>query len=142
MNDAARGSFSRREWLALGSLAAAAAPLEGAQSSAAARAPAAPVSIAKCPNYDVDLVAQLETMFDQIGGIGKLVHGKTVAVKLNVTGGGRFEGFSAGETHWVHPKLVGACCAALGKAGARRVRLVEGAARRRPGSLLEDKLLN
>jgi uncharacterized protein (DUF362 family) len=80
-------------------------------------------------------------MFDQIDGIGAVVRGKTVAIKLNLTGGGGFQGFTAGQTHWVHPKLVGACCAALAKAGARRIRLVESAGRK-PGALLEDKLLS
>jgi uncharacterized protein (DUF362 family) len=78
-------------------------------------------------------------MFDQIGGIGALVGGKTVAIKLNMTGGGQFPGFTAGQTHWVHPTLVGACCAALAKAGAKRIRLVEGSSRK---GELEDKMVN
>jgi uncharacterized protein (DUF362 family) len=105
------------------------------------RAPASPVSIAKVASYDEDLVARLQTMFDQIGGITRLVRGKTVTVKLNLTGGGRYEGHTPGQTHWVHPTLVGACCAAFGKAGAKRIRLVESSARK-PGVLLEDKMLD
>lgn len=92
-------------------------------------------------SYDEDLVERLKTMFDQVGGITNLVRGKTVTVKLNLTGGGRYESYTPGQTHWVHPNLVGACCAAFGKAGAKRIRLVESSARR-PGALLEDKMLD
>jgi len=102
-------------------------------------APVAPVSIGKCAGYDEDLVRLLTKQFDQIGGIAKLVGGKTVAIKLNLTGGGRIGAYTAGQTHWVHPKLVGACCHLLGRAGAKRVRLLEGAGR---GDGLEDKMLN
>jgi len=141
MNDKP-GSMTRRQLLAASGLAAGVISAGQAEPAAAApTAPTAPVSIAKCPSYDEDLVARLETMFDQIGGIGTLVRGKTVAIKLNLTGGARFEGYTAGQTHWVHPRLVGACCAALGKAGAKRIRLVESAGRK-PGALLEDKMLN
>lgn len=141
MNDKP-GSITRRQLLASSGLAAGVVSAGRAEPTAPARtAPTAPVSIAKCPSYDEDLAGRLETMFDQIGGIGALVRGKTVAIKLNLTGGGRFEGFTAGQTHWVHPKLVGACCAALAKAGARRIRLLESAGRK-PGALLEDKLLS
>jgi uncharacterized protein (DUF362 family) len=81
-------------------------------------------------------------MFDQIGGVGGRVRGKTVAIKLNLTGGNRFEGYTPGDTHWVHPKVVGAVTAVLGKLGARRIRLLESAGGRRPDYRLEDKLLS
>lgn len=138
----AKFPLTRRDWLALSSFAAGAASLAHAQTSQppTASAPAAPVSIAKVRSYDEDLVARLGTMFDQIGGIGGLVRGKTVTIKLNLTGDGRYEGYTVGETHWVHPSLVGACCAALDKAGARRIRLVESAGRKR--ARLEDKMKN
>jgi uncharacterized protein (DUF362 family) len=106
---------------------------------ASAAAPALPVSIAKCPSYSGELAATLAKQFDQIGGIGALVRGKTVAIKLNLTGGGRLGPYTAGQTHWVHPQLVGVCCSLLGRAGAKRIRLLEGAPR---GDSLEDKLLD
>jgi len=111
-------SLTRREWLA------GAAAVTGSTSWAA---PVAPVSVAKCPAYGPNLGTTLATMFDQIGGIGQLVRGKTVTMKLNVTGSPRtrFPGLLPGATHWVHPDLVGACCHELGRAGARRIRLVE-----------------
>jgi uncharacterized protein (DUF362 family) len=66
-------------------------------------------------------------MFDQLGGLQKLVAGKTVAIKLNLTGMAyeRLGYEPAGITHWVHPDVVGAAVHLLGKAGARRVRLLE-----------------
>jgi len=104
-------------------------------------APAGPVSVAKVRSYDEDLIAQFRTMFDQIGGIGGQVRGKTVAIKVNLTGGNRFEGYEPGDTHWVHPKVVGAVTAVLGGLGARRIRILESAGGRRPDFKLEDKLL-
>ena len=49
-------------------------------------APTSPVAIARCRSYDDNLDATLARMFDQIGGTGSLVKGKTVALKLNLTG--------------------------------------------------------
>jgi uncharacterized protein (DUF362 family) len=90
-------------------------------------APTAPVSIAKCPSYDGDVTATLATMFDQIGGLERIVNGKTVTIKLNLTGspGLRLKGRPLGVTHYTHPKLVGATAYLMGRAGARRIRFVE-----------------
>jgi uncharacterized protein (DUF362 family) len=123
--------FTRRELLALPGL--------GLMAAQTPRAPVAPVSIAKCAAYDDTLRAALSKQFDQLGGIGKLVGGKTVAIKLNLTGGSRLGTYTAGQTHWVHPNLVGTCCQLLSRAGAKRIRLLEGAGR---GDSLEDKMLN
>jgi uncharacterized protein (DUF362 family) len=111
--------MTRREWLALIS---ATPRLKGAPS-----APTAPVSIAKSPSYDSDVTATLATMFDQIGGLERIVKGKTVTVKLNLTGspGLRFKGRPLGVTHYTHPKLVGATAYLMGRAGAKRIRFVE-----------------
>lgn len=122
--------LTRRQWLAGSTLTAGALSLGGAASSAPApnaKSPIAPVSVAKCASYDQDLSPLLSTMFDQVGGVAGLVRGKTVAIKLNVTGSPRtrFGGLLPGATHWVHPAVVGACCHALGKAGAKRIRLME-----------------
>jgi uncharacterized protein (DUF362 family) len=112
--------MTRREWIALIS----SAPLLQA---AETNAPAAPVSIAKCDSYDEDLTAKLGAMFDQLGGIGRLVAGKTVTVKVNMTGspGQRVQGRAPAITHYTHPKLLGAAAHLIGRAGARRVRFVE-----------------
>ncbi|MBI3665344.1 MAG: DUF362 domain-containing protein [Acidobacteria bacterium] len=120
---------TRRQWLC-GSAAAVAGGLSFGRAGSLFAAPPAPagvVSIAKCPSYDENLVAELGAMFDQIGGIATLVGGKTVTIKLNLTGSPslRYGAYAPGVTHYVHPKLVGACCHLLGRAGARRIRLVE-----------------
>jgi uncharacterized protein (DUF362 family) len=81
-------------------------------------------------------------MFDQIGGIDKQVRGKTVGIKVNLTGGGNFPGYTTGDTHWVHPRVVGAAVAAFGALGAKRIRILEGVDSRKRGYTLEDKLLS
>jgi uncharacterized protein (DUF362 family) len=102
--------------------------------------PCSPVSIAKYRSYDAGLVSVLDTMFDQIGGIGTLVRGKTVAVKLNLTGGGRgYPPYSHGDTFWVNGTLTAAMCHLFHKAGARRIRLLESNA---VGLAMEDKMLD
>ena len=128
--------MTRREWIALAS----AAPL--AKFALAAPAPAAPVAIAQCPSYDGDLTAPLATMFDQLGGIEKLVRGKTVTVKINMTGspGNRFQGKAPALTHYVHPKLLGSAAHLMAQAGARRIRFVESSWA--TGGPLEDVMLD
>jgi uncharacterized protein (DUF362 family) len=113
--------MTRREWLALVS----AAPLV----KAAPNLPTAPVSIAQCASYEEDVTARLAAMFDQLGGLERLVRGKTVTIKLNLTGSPslRVQGRAPGLTHYVHPKLVGATAHRMGQAGAKRIRFVESA---------------
>jgi uncharacterized protein (DUF362 family) len=119
--------MTRREWLAIVSAASAAPLARAAGNSDAPAAPAAPVSIAKCASYDEDIAAKLGAMFDQLGGLEKLVRNKTVAIKLNMTGSPslRVRGLAPARTHYVHPKLVGAAAYHLGRAGAKRIRFVE-----------------
>jgi len=95
----------------------------------AANAPTAPVSVARCRSYDEDFVTLLETMFDQIGGAGRIVKGKTVTIKLNLTGSPalRIQGRPLGVTHYTHPKTAAAMAHVLQRAGARRIRFVESA---------------
>jgi uncharacterized protein (DUF362 family) len=66
-------------------------------------------------------------MFDRIGGLGHLVKGKTVAVKINLTGGADARlGFAPVEaTTWTHPAVIAATVHLMDKAGARRIRLLE-----------------
>lgn len=110
--------MTRRELLAL----LGTAPLRGNRD-----APTAPVAVSRCRSYEEDLTALLSRMFDQIGGLGRLVRNKTVTVKLNMTGSPalRVQGKPLGVTHYSHPKMVGSLVHLLGAAGARRVRLVE-----------------
>jgi uncharacterized protein (DUF362 family) len=89
-----------------------------------------PVAIAKCVTYnDVEVASNLKTMFDQLGGLSKLVRNKTVTVKLNLTGspGQRFEGRPLGVTHYTHPVVIAATAHLMGDAGAKRIRFVESA---------------
>jgi uncharacterized protein (DUF362 family) len=115
--------MTRREWIA----AISAAPL--LRGATAASAPVAPVSIARCASYDEDVTAKLGVLFDQLGGLGSLVRGKTVTVKINMTGSPsqRLQGLAPALTHYVHPKVVGGVAYHLGQAGARRIRFVESA---------------
>ncbi len=131
--------ITRRQLLA-GMGAAGALSLGGAKWLGASPAPRSPVSIAKCRSYDENLAAVLNTMFDQIGGIGRLVQGKTVAVKLNLTGGGRgYPPYPHGDTFWVNGTLTAAVCHLFHQAGARRIRLLESNS---IGLSVEDKVLD
>jgi uncharacterized protein (DUF362 family) len=91
------------------------------------QAPADPVAVGRCETYGPEVVSTLATMFDQIGGLQPLVKGKTVAIKLNLTGGttDRLGNLPPELTHWVHPKVIAATLYLMGRAGARRVRLLE-----------------
>lgn len=95
--------------------------------AAAPTTPAAPVAIARCSSYNEDLVAVMGKMFDQLGGLPRLVANKTVTIKLNLTGNPafRFQGKPLGSTHYSHPKTVSAFVHLLDSAGASRIRLVE-----------------
>ena len=97
--------------------------------AAAPRAPTSPVSIARCAGYEpAALLARLGTLIDQLGGLQRLVAGKTVAVKVNLTGDVRQQalGLPPGRTYQVHPNLVLAVATLLDRAGARRIRFLEG----------------
>ncbi|MGE5733941.1 MAG: DUF362 domain-containing protein, partial [Acidobacteriota bacterium] len=138
-----RQAVTRRDWLALSGLALGAMAARAAEGERAVSAgPVEPVAVAKVRSYDENLTARFRLMFDQIGGIGNQVKGKTVGIKVNLTGGGRFPGYTAGDTHWVHPRVVGAVVAAFGALGAKRIRILESAGGRKPGYKLEDKLLS
>jgi uncharacterized protein (DUF362 family) len=105
---------------------------------ARASAPTSPVAVAKCKTYGPEFLTATQKMFDQLGGIGKLVQGKTVNIKINLTGTSqtRIDSLSPGRTYWTHPQTVGALIHLLDRAGARRIRVVEGAMAW-PGSLEE-----
>lgn len=50
-------------------------------------APTSPVAILRCESFEPELFRKkLDALLDQIGGIQKLVHNKTVTVKINMTG--------------------------------------------------------
>jgi uncharacterized protein (DUF362 family) len=108
--------------------------------------PAAPVAaqrvaIARCRRYE-DSAEALRSLFDNLGGLQRIVANKAVTVKLNLTGNpdARLRGLPLGRTHYVHPHLAQALTRLMGDAGARRIRFVESCwAWSGP---LEDYLLN
>jgi hypothetical protein len=118
-------SFSRREFLAAASLAAGAVAAPGVAS--VLKTPAARVAIGQCAEYNRHVTDTLAVMFDQLGGIAPLVRGKTVAIKLNMTGTAQMKlgNLSNQTTHWVHPQVIGSLVSLLGSGGARRIRLLE-----------------
>ncbi|HSW49503.1 MAG TPA: twin-arginine translocation signal domain-containing protein, partial [Bryobacteraceae bacterium] len=94
---------SRRQFLG-----AAGAGLCAAVKPARMRAalPTAPIVIGRLPDYGSGLVPVLEGMFDKMGGLGRLVKGKTVAIKINMVGASynRLDYLPAEETFWTHPR--------------------------------------
>jgi uncharacterized protein (DUF362 family) len=121
--------MNRRQWLASVGMAAAGTCLPSAIAKAARGTRSASVAVARCSNYGEDLLPTMEEMIDQLGGLARLVRGKTVAVKLNLTGdpGSRVGHTPLGSAQWVHPAVIGATVHLLAKAGARRIRLLESA---------------
>ncbi len=133
--------FSRREWLVGAGAAAgylltrpalsfAQTTLPGPTPEYGLGANARPgrVTVGKCMDYGPNLIPTLEKMFDELGGLGKLVKGKTVAMKVNFIGV-RWQRLGTApmeETFWSHPRMIGATVHLLGKAGARRIRVLEG----------------
>jgi hypothetical protein len=141
--------LTRREVIAGGLAAAAAAMAAGrgpgaigaetavsppAMPDRSADAPTSPVAIARCESYEPQLVRkQLAAAIDLSGGIGPLLKGKTVTVKLNLTGGGGpMNGLPAYQTYQVHPHAVAALCALLAEAGAKQICVVESCYFREP----------
>ncbi|MBV9155947.1 MAG: DUF362 domain-containing protein [Acidobacteriaceae bacterium] len=89
-----------------------------------ADAPASTVAIVRCRNY-ADFGAKLSTGFDQIGGIESLVRGKTVALKLNLTGNPTYFPLTPDLPYRTNGETVASTVHLLAKAGARRVRIIE-----------------
>lgn len=119
---------SRRTFLGAMGMAAAAS-LGKPSILRAERAPASPVAIGLCREYNRQVVDVLSAMFDQLGGLKPLVNNKTVAIKLNMTSvpKDKLNGMPNEMTHWVHPVVIGALVSLLGRAGATRIRLLESA---------------
>jgi uncharacterized protein (DUF362 family) len=116
-------NWSRRELLGAAALAWSAPRVMRAQAP-----PASPVALASCDNYhDGSLYWKLREMFDQLGGLGRLVRDRTVAIKLNMTGStdSRLAGAPLELAQWVHPWLILAVVQLLEEAGASRIRLLE-----------------
>jgi len=121
--------YSRREVLKkMGSAAIAVGAYWKAPSLFASTAPTAPVAVAKCKTYaSAELVSTLDKMFDQLGGLRRIVSGKTVAIKINLTGAPNYRvGYlPLGDTHYTNPQVITATVHLMGRAGARRIRILE-----------------
>ncbi len=118
--------YSRRQWLKAAS-AATVATFADPLIRRAASAPAHPVAVSRCMTYGPELVPTLDRMFDRLGGLSRIVKGKTVAMKINLTGAPSYRlGYSPCEdTHYTHPRVIAATVHLMTKAGARRIRLLE-----------------
>ncbi len=95
----------------------------------AAPRPTAPVSLACCSSYQLpEVIEGLQAALAPIGGLKQLVSGKTVAIKLNLTGNPAqgILGLPAGQTYQTHPQVARALAILLDRAGAKRIRFVEG----------------
>lgn len=88
---------------------------------------AAKVAVVECKSYGASVANAYREAFDKLGGIGSLVKGKTVTVKLNLTGTNftEFLGRPVGETFMTHYDTAASLAAELFRAGAKRVRFVE-----------------
>jgi uncharacterized protein (DUF362 family) len=119
---------TRRQWMCRMASAAGAAYLAGPRLMRAAVAPTAPVAVARCKTYNSnELLPAMQTMFDQLGGLERVVKGKTVAIKINLTGAPtyRLGHLALEDTHYTHPQVIGAAVHLMGRAGAKRIRLLE-----------------
>ncbi len=92
--------------------------------AAAAAAPSSPVAIVRCRDYK-QFETQLSSAFDQIGGIGSLVKGKTVGLKLNLTGNPANFPLTPDLPYRTDGGTVAAVVHQLARNGARRVRIIE-----------------
>ncbi len=89
-----------------------------------ANAQASPVAIVRCNTYDDPVEARIASAFDLIGGIG-FVRGKTVALKINLTGNPAHWPLTPDLPYRTDPRTIAATVHLLARAGARRVRIIE-----------------
>ncbi|MGE5326492.1 MAG: DUF362 domain-containing protein [Deltaproteobacteria bacterium] len=127
---------TRRSFLRVGLGIAAGTPLlisdgcGGAASTPQPRTPpktTARVAIVSCRDY-ASAEPALAQAFDLLGGIGSLVNGKTVTVKINLTNDGQFEnlfGRPPGESFVTHGATAIALAELLFQHGAQKVRFID-----------------
>jgi uncharacterized protein (DUF362 family) len=119
---------SRRAFLSQTATGISGAWLAGGSFARAAQAPAAPVAVSRARTYEPNqLLPTMQQMFDRLGGLERLVKGKTVAIKINLTGAPTYRvGYLPLEdTHYTHPHVIAAAVHLMGRAGARRIRILE-----------------
>lgn len=125
---------SRRSFLHLGVGLAAAGPWAlscGSGPNQVVQPPppaASKVAIVACRDYGSGVQPALAEAFSLLGGIGSLVNGKTVTVKINLTNDGTFEnlfGLPPGESFITNGATAIALASLLFQNGARLVRFVD-----------------
>ena len=128
---------TRRSFLRLGLGIAAGTPILLSEScgSSGGSTPITPppaavskVAIVACKDYGSSVQPALEQAFSLLGGIGPLVNGKTVTVKINLTNDGAFEnqfGVPPGESFITHGATAIALATLLFQNGAQKVRFVD-----------------
>jgi uncharacterized protein (DUF362 family) len=122
MHSDQRPNPTRRDLLAAaGSIGVAAL---GSAKLLKADAPASSVAIVRCRSYG-DFTTCLGTGFDQMGGIDKLVRGKTVALKVNLTGNPKNWPLTPDLPYRTNGQTIASVVHLLAKAGAQRVRIIE-----------------
>jgi uncharacterized protein (DUF362 family) len=114
------------DWLGTAESLSAAEGAEGKVSSPAKRSDAK-VAVVSCRSYGSEVRGALSKAFDLLGGIGGLVKGKTVTVKVNLTGTNFIPVFDrpVGESYMTHFSTALTLGSLLFAAGAKRVRFVE-----------------
>ncbi len=122
MGNTGTSTLTRRDLLAAGTAAAAVVALP--RLGQAVPAPASSVAIVRCRDYG-NFQTQLASAFQQIGGIDKLVRGKTVAIKLNLTGNPKNFPLTPELPYRTNGQTVADVVYLMAKAGAKRVRLIE-----------------
>jgi uncharacterized protein (DUF362 family) len=118
---ARRVEITRRDLLVAGTVGGATL---GLPSFSKAAAPSSTIAIVRCRSYD-EFPASLSRGFDQIGGIGDLVRGKTVALKLNLTGNPKNFPLTPDLPYRTNGNTVANTVHLLAAAGAKRVRIIE-----------------
>lgn len=120
---------SRRHFLQTSGVLAAAATfgLPKLRAADAITKGSAKVAVVRCQSYGPPVAKALRESFDLLGGIGGLVKGKTVTIKLNLTGTNfvDFLNRPVGETYMTHYDTAAALASEIFRAGATRVRFVE-----------------
>lgn len=121
MNPQLRTNPTRRDILAAaGTLGVAL----GSPSLLKADAPASTVGIVRCKDYN-NFTASLAKGFQQIGGIEKLVRGKTVALKVNLTGNPKNWPLTPDLPYRTNGQAIASTVHLFAQAGAQRVRIIE-----------------
>jgi uncharacterized protein (DUF362 family) len=85
------------------------------------------VALTGARSYGAEAAAAIRQALDLLGGVGSLARGKTVTVKVNLTGWPiqPIAGRPPGETYVTHGDTALALAQILAESGARRIRFVE-----------------